>query len=113
MAAIAATLNEFSTSENSRTWTTTGHTPLLPKLVIQKRRVPVGKSSVSETQVTVVYGCSDSEGVVLPAKVAIGSTCRIPVAASGTTAADALVLYRDIVNSDEFAAMFTSQNFLK
>lgn len=113
MAAMSATLTEFSTSGDSRTWTTTGHTPVKPKIVIQKRRVPNGASSVAETTYNVVYGVEDSDGNVLPSKVSMEVKVRFPVSHAGTTLADALVLLRDVVASDEFTASYNTQNFLK
>jgi len=113
MAALSATLTEFSTSGDSRTWTTTGHTVGKPKIVIQKRRVPAGAASVAETQYTVVYGTDDSNGDILPSKVSMAAVIRFPVSTGDSSVADALTLFRDMVQSTEFGNSVTSQNFLK
>jgi len=113
MAALSATLTEFSTSGDSRTWTTTGHTPGLPKLVIQKRRVPTGNSSIAESTVTVVYGTEDGAGDVLPSKVSMSVNVRYPVSSGDSAIADALTLLKDVVQSTEFGTTVTTQNFLK
>lgn len=113
MAAMSTALTEFATNGDSKTWTTSGHTASLPKLVIQKRRVPAGNQTVAETVISVVQAGVDSGSAVLPSKVSMSVTIRYPVAITGTTVADVKTILRDIVAGDEFAASITSQNFLK
>ena len=48
MAAMTTVLTDFSQSGNSRTRTTSGHTAVKPKLVIEKRRVPEGNQTMVE-----------------------------------------------------------------
>jgi hypothetical protein len=113
MAAMATTLTEFANTGDSRTWTTSGHTAVKPKLVIQKRRVPVGGQHVAETTYSVIHAGVDADGAVLPSKVVMSVTVRYPVEITGTTISDVLTILKDMVAGDEFAASVTSQNFLK
>jgi hypothetical protein len=114
MAAMSTSLTEFSTNGDSRTWTTSGHTVSKPKLVLQKRRVPVGNQTIAETTISVIHAAADSTGAVLPSKVNMSVTVRTPLGIdSGDTAvADALAILKDIVGSDEFASTVSTQNFL-
>lgn len=113
MAALAATLVEYSDESNSRTYTTTGHTVLKPKLVIQKRKVgAVGGGSSSDT-ISVVYGTEDSLGATLASRVVFELVVRRPVEGIAADQTAALALFRDVVQSDEFATTVTSQNYLK
>lgn len=113
MPALAATLVQYSDEQNARTYTTTGHTVAKPKLVIQKRKVgTVGGASGSDT-INVVYGTTDPLGAVMPGRVVFEANIRRPVEADATDLSAALALIRDIVASDEFAAVVTTQNYLK
>lgn len=113
MAALATTLTEFSTNGDSRTYTTTGHSASLPKLVIQKRRVPAGNNSTAESTYSVVHGTVDADGLVLASKVAMTVTVKYPVNTGDSAVANALAILRDVVQSDEFGASVTTQNFLE
>lgn len=113
MAAMSTTLTEFSTLGDSRTYTVSGHSVTSPKLVIQKRKVPAGSQTVQESTVSVIYGTVDSAGEILPSKVVMNAVIRYPVASTSTAITAALAVLKDIVASDEFAAMVTTQNFLK
>jgi hypothetical protein len=113
MAALATTLTEFSSLGDSRTWTVSGHSVAKPKLVIQKRKVPTGNQTVAEVKCSVIYGTEDSDGAMLPSKVVYDVIARYPVSSGDTAIADALVVFRDVVQSTEFGTAVTSQNFLK
>ena len=115
MTALVTTLTEFSTSENSRTWTTSGHSISKPKLVTQKRRVPVGNQTVSETTISVIQAAVDANDVVMASKPSFQVVVRVPlgIKSSDTTVADELAIFRDVIQSTEFGTTVTSQNFLK
>jgi len=112
MAAMSTALTEFSDKENSRTYVTSGHTSVKPKLVIQKRRVPTGNQVMQEDTVTVIHGTEDSDGLVLSQKVSFQATIRQPVTAADTAVADALAIFKDIIAGDEFAATVTTSKYL-
>lgn len=112
MPSMATTLTEFSDQANSRTFTTAGHTPLLPRLVIQKRKVPQSSSSVAETTISVVHGTSDSEGAPISSKTSFEVKVRQPVNGDSSDLAAALVILRDIIASDEFANAVNTQEYL-
>lgn len=113
MPAMATAVTEFSTNGDSKTWTTPNHTASLPKLLIQKRRVPVGSQTIAETTISVIRAGADAAGATLPSKASFTVTVRYPIDMVGTTVADGLAIFKDVVGSDEFAATVTSQNFLK
>jgi len=113
VAAMSTTLTEFASLGDSRTYTVSGHSVSLPKLVIQKRKVPQGNQTVQESTISVVYGTVDAGSAVLPQKVLMSATIRYPVASTSTAITAALAVLKDIVASDEFAAMVTTQNFVK
>jgi len=113
MAAMSTALTEFSTNGDSKTWTLSGHTVSAPKIVIQKRKVPVGNQTVGENVISVIRGTVDSNGAVLPSKVVMSVTIRYPVAGLATDVTAVRDVLKDIVAGDEFAASITSQNFLK
>lgn len=113
MPALAIPLVEYSDESNSRTYTTTGHTVAKPRMVLQKRKIgsPGGASSVDNIQV--VYGASDAVGAVLPSRIAFEVVIRRPVEAIAADTDAALATFRGIVGSDEFAAVVTTQNYIK
>lgn len=113
MAALAATLTLFSTSGNSKTSTAAGHTSVKPKLVIEKRKVPVGDNGVAENTIGVVFGTVNPASENLPTKILYEAKVRRPVNGNATDLSDALVLFRDVVQSTEFGTMTTTQNWLK
>jgi hypothetical protein len=118
MASLTATLTEFADNGNTRTYTSAGHTATKPKLVIEKRTVPVGAQIMSEFSCMIVQGVDDSEGGVAPQKVSMEAKVRYPIVDVDATdlatiIAAALVLLRDVVASDEFGASVTSQNWVE
>jgi hypothetical protein len=113
MAAMTTVLTEFADNGNSRTYSLSGHGALKPRIVIQKRKVATTSTSSAEDTVDVIYGTEDSAGNILPGRTSFGAVVRRPVNGDDADATAALAVFRDIVNSDEFAAMVVSQNFLK
>lgn len=115
MTALVTVLTEFSTNGDSKTSTTAGHLTSKPKLVVEKRRVPVGNQTVSEYVASVIQGAIDPDGNALPSKVVMSATVRIPlnIKAGETTVADVLAIFRDVVQSTEFGNSVTTQNWLK
>lgn len=113
MASQSTALTEFSTNGDSRTYTTSGHTALKPKLVIQKRRVPLGNQTVVESTVSVVHATVDAEGLVLSSKVTFSVSVRYPVGGAQADIDAALAIFRDIVAGDEFGNTVNTQEFLK
>lgn len=112
MAAMTTALTEFSTMGNSRTSTLSGHTSVVPKIVIEKRRVPEGNQTMAEYSVKVVYATLDAESQVLSQKVSFEAVVRYPVQGTAQDITDALAVFRDIVAGDEFGASVTTQNWL-
>jgi len=113
MAALATVLTEFATSGNSRTSTTAGHTAQRPKLVIERRVVAEGKKTLAESSVKVIHATVDAEGLLLREKVQFEVIVKTPIAGQADDVAAALVIFRDVVQSTEFGATVTTQNWLK
>jgi hypothetical protein len=114
MAAMSTALAVFSDNGNTRTYTYTGHTALDPKLVIQRRRVPVGSQVIQEDAFRVIEVTPDADGAILPERVSFEAIVRRPVnRAADTDVTSALAVFRDIVASDEFGVMVTGQKWLK
>ncbi len=112
MAAMTTALTEFTSSGNSRTFTTSGHTALKPRIVIQKRRVPTGAKSVAEDTFDVIHATVDVDGAVLTEKVMFRVTARRPVAGASADTDAALVILRDLVAGDEFANAVSTQEYI-
>jgi hypothetical protein len=113
MAAMSTSMSEFSDSENRRTWAVTGHTTTKPKLVIQKRKTATSTSGVNEDDIQVVFGTVDGAGLPLQSKAVFTANFRRPVNGASADNTAALAVIRDIVASDEFAAVVTGQVYLK
>lgn len=113
MASLSATLTEYSTEGNSRTYTAAGHTYALPKIVVQKRKLPSGSQPVAEFQGSVIYGTEDDDGLALQSKYNFTVNARMPVNGQTTHRDAALVLFRDFVASDEFTAAVSSLGFVE
>lgn len=112
MAAMTTVLTEFSVNGDSRTCTTTGHTAVRPKLVIEKRRVPSGNQTMVEYVAKVVHATEDDDGLVLTNKVSFEATVRYPVLGQSTDVDAVLAVFRDIVAGDEFANSVSTQEWL-
>lgn len=112
MAAMTTTLTEFANNGNSRTSTTSGHTAVKPKLVIEKRRVPEGNQVIAEYSCKVVQATEDADGLILSQKVTFEAIVRYPLLGEAATIAAALVIFRDIVAGDEFGNSVSTQEWL-
>jgi hypothetical protein len=113
MASFTTTISEFSDKENHRTYAITGHTVQTPRLVIQKRKVPSSSSANAETELMVVFGTSDAEGVPLSAKVAFSANVRYPANGDSADVSAALAVFRDFVASDQFTVLVNSQGYVQ
>lgn len=112
MAAMTTALELFQSNGNSTTYlVSNAHTVQRPRLVIQRRRVPTGNQVVSESQVSVVYGTIDSDGLPIPQKVTFTAIIKQPIniKSGETDVAAALALFREFVASDEMSDVVTKQ----
>ena len=112
MAAMTTVLTDFSQSGNSRTRTTSGHTAVKPKLVIEKRRVPEGNQTMVEYSCKVVHATEDADGEILAQKVSFEAAVRHPVNGTSTDVSAALAIFRDIIAGDEFGNRHLTQEWL-
>lgn len=113
MAAMSTALTEFSDKENSRTFFYTGHTVSKPKLVLQKRKVPVGNQVTVEDTITVLCGTEDGDGAILDSKVSFTATVRRPKNGIAADVTAALAVFRDIIAGDEFGLTVGDSRYLK
>jgi len=112
MAAMTTALTEFADNGDSRTYTTSGHTASKPKLVIQKRRVPVGNQQMVESTISVIHAPEDSAGAILSNKVAFSAIVRYPLDAIAADITAAETIFKDIVAGDEFLNTVDTQEWL-
>lgn len=114
MAGMTTVLTEFADNGNSRTFTipASGHTAVKPRLVIQRRKVPLTASSNAEMTVAVIFATEDVDGNVLSAKTAFEASVRYPSLGDAADITAALAVFRDIVAGDEFGNAVTTQNWL-
>lgn len=112
MAAMTVALTEFSNNANSRTSTTSGHTAVKPKVVIEKRKVPEGNQVMAEYDFKVVHATTDSAGTILKEKVSFQGTCRYPLGGQTADRDAALVVFRAIIAGDEYANSVSTQGWL-
>lgn len=113
MPALATALTQFNDEQDKRTWTVPGHSVASPFLVIQKRKTGVLNGAVAQDNVQIVRGTTDGAGAVLAQRVVLEANVRRPVDADADDIAATLALFREVVASDEFAAMVTTQNYVK
>lgn len=112
MAAMTTALTEFSDSGNSRTYTYTGHTAAEPRLVIQKRKLASGSTSVIEDTVSVVSSTEDAAGEILSSKVLFEMKVRRPLNGLAADVTAALAIARDVIAGDEFTNTVSTQEWL-
>lgn len=113
MAAMTTALTVFSEVGNTKTYTYTGHTVSKPKLVIQKRKVPTGSQVMQEDTFDVIVATTDALGAILPQKFTLGVSVRQPITGLAADQTAILATFRDIVASDEFAALVTGSKRFK
>jgi len=113
MAAMSTVLTVFSDQGNQRTFTYTGHSALDPRVVIQSRKVATGNTSVIEDRVQVISGTEDAANIPLASRVVYEAKLRRPVNGAAADVSAALAIFRDIVASDEFGTLTTTQKWLK
>lgn len=112
MASFTTVMSEFNDVSNARTFSVSGHSTVVPKLVIQKRKVAASATASAQSQIDVVYGTNDVNGVPLSSKVVMSAIVRNPLNGTSTDTDAALVVFRDLVASDEFTIMVNSQDYL-
>lgn len=112
MAAQTTALTEFSTIGDKRTYTTSGHTVSSSKVVVNKRKVPVGAQTTSEFLVEVVHSTVDAEGKTLPSKINMTASVKFPIDGQTSERDAVLAIFRDIIAGDEFANSVSTGEFL-
>lgn len=109
MAGMTTALTEFRDFGDSRTYLYTGHTAAEPRLVVQRRKVAAGSTSVIEDLFQVISSTEDAAGELLTSKVVFEAKVRRPVNGITADVTAALAIFRDIVASDEFTATVNTQ----
>lgn len=113
MASFTTTISEFSDTENRRTFMVNGHSVQEPKLLIQKRKVPTTQDANQESELMVVYGTTGPDSIPLSKKVVFAASVRYPANGDSADVTAALAVFRDMVASDQFTAMVTSQAYVQ
>lgn len=112
MAGMTTALTEFANNGNSRTSTYPGHTASEPRLVIERRKVATGATSVLENTIQVLSSTEDSAGEILSSKVLFEAKVRRPVNGITADVTAALAIFRDVVAGDEFTNVVNTQEWL-
>lgn len=112
MTVMNTVLVEFSNNGNSRTSTVSGHTASMPRLVIEKRKVPEGSQIMAENSVKLVYATTDSNDAPLPNKITFEVIARSPILGKPADVTAALAILKDIIVGDEYARTVSTQNWL-
>lgn len=113
MAAMTTVLKLQAREGHSSTYTVPAvHTALEPKLVLQKRRVPVGGQVMMEDTITILDATTDPDGNVMDQKIAFSVNVRRPKNGDASDVTAALARFRDVIAGDEFGAVVTSQDNL-
>lgn len=112
MASFTTVVSEFSDQENRRTYAISGHTVKDPRLVIQKRKVPITYGSNAESELQVVFGTEDAAGEPLASKVVFLANVRYPSNGASADVTAALAVFRDFVASDQFTNLVNSQSYI-
>lgn len=113
MAAMSTALTVFFDSGDTRTYAQSGHAATKPKLVVQRRKVPIGNQISNEIYFTVSNATNDAAGLLMPQRVAFKAQVNYPLGAESAVITAALATFRDMVAGDEFGAMVTSMNWIK
>lgn len=111
MAAMSTVLTEYSSNGNSKTYETSGHTMGKVKLVVFRRKVPVGSQIVSEVVGDVVQSTTDADGNILASKIVGSISLKFPITGQTTDRDAVVVILRDLAASDEFTALAASGTF--
>lgn len=113
MAAMTTVLSEFRDSGDERTYALATHSIARPRLVLQRRKVAAGSAgSLSEDQVSVLFGTEDSEGNPLKSRILLTATLRRPFDGADADVDAALALFREIVASTNFEDVMDKQAWL-
>jgi hypothetical protein len=112
MAGMTTALTEFTDNGNSRTYTYTGHSASDPRLVLQRRKVASGSTSVIEDTVTVLSGDEDVDSNPLDPRITFSATVRRPINGTASNVTAALAIFRDIIAGDEFGNTVDTQEWL-
>lgn len=113
MADMTTTLTEYAMSGDSKSFTVAGHTAQLPRLVIQKRRLPASPKGNAQMTTSFIRGAVGADSIPLAGKVAVDVISRFPLEMINMSSeVDAVIaLVRDYVASDDFVNGFKSQLF--
>lgn len=112
MAAMTTALTEFTTEGNSRSYTVAAHTALKPSLVLQRRKVASQPLQAAEDQLSVLVATVDADGNPITTRVMFTATVRRPLEAADADITAALATFRDLVASDEFSVMVSTQGWV-
>lgn len=112
MAAMTTVLSGFQNNGNKRTFMLVGHTAVKPALVLQQRKVPQGKDTVLEDEISVLLSTVNADGERLPNRVMYSIKFRRPIDGVVGERTSALSILRDILNGDEILDVIDKQAWL-
>jgi hypothetical protein len=110
MASFTTGIEELTKNGGSSTFVVSStHSNSEPRLVLTKRKFADGGRTSYESYLGVVNGLIDADDKPIQEKLALSTTARVPVVATGTEVDEALATFRDFVASDEFTALVKTQ----
>jgi hypothetical protein len=113
MAGMTTVLTETFSMGNVRKWQLSNHTVAEPHLITQKRQEASTPEAVAKSSLTFLSGTADVNGSALAARDVVDISVRGPANGDSADMTALIATVRDVVNSDEFTDMVTSQAWLK
>lgn len=109
---ITTVLTQRNDSLDKREWTLPGHTVAKPALLKQSRVSPTTPTGRASDDIRLICGTVDSAGVANTVPLMFVVTVTRQATMVATEASTPLAQLRDIVNSDNFAAVVSGQAYL-
>lgn len=109
---IATVLTQRNDSTDKREWTLPGHTLAKPAILKQSRVTPSTTTGRASDDIRLITGTVDSAGVANSVPLMFVVTVTRQASMVATEAATPIAQLRDIVNSDNFAAVVAGQAYL-
>lgn len=112
MAAMSTALTQRSDAADTREWQLPTHTLAVPFLVRQRRTTAKTLTGRATDGLSFLRGGADTAGVALASPLTATINLIRQANVSSTDSAAALAIFREVVASDNFAAMWNSQTYL-
>lgn len=112
MANMTTSLTQRSDAENQREWAAPTHTLASPFTIRQRRTVAKQVTQRATDSISVLRGGLDTSGLALQTPLTAMVTLTRQANMASTDSAAALALFREIIASDNFTALWNSQGYI-